>query len=271
MDPLDRRFAIAAFGVGVDVAVEHRCETGRCGQAGLADDVRALLPPGATDRSLGEAPAVTLHLVCAGDALTLSGHDGDDGPSVHDTAGLALHALDGAIRTAVALAAPGLVFIHAGVVELDGRAIVLPGRSMAGKTTLVATLVARGAGYLSDEYALLDEHGAVHPYPRRLSIRGAQGRREVPVAELGGRAVAGPVPVGLVAALRHRPDAEWSVAPGTGGECALALVDNAIAAQTRPGEVLASAAAVARQARFIAGERGEADAAVDRLLALCVG
>src|SRR3954469_9856881 len=47
------------------------------------------------------------------------------------------------------------VFVHAGVVALEGRAVMLPGRSHAGKTTLVAELVKAGATYYSDEYAVL--------------------------------------------------------------------------------------------------------------------
>jgi hypothetical protein len=37
---------------------------------------------------------------------------------------------------------------------------VLPGRSFAGKTTLVAALVQVGAEYWSDEYPVLDAEGA---------------------------------------------------------------------------------------------------------------
>jgi hypothetical protein len=42
--------------------------------------------------------------------------------------------------------------------------MVLPGKSFAGKTTLVAALVRAGAEYWSDEYAVLDANGDVHPY-----------------------------------------------------------------------------------------------------------
>src|SRR4029453_11068539 len=44
-----------------------------------------------------------------------------------------------------------LIFVHAGVVEWRGRAIVLPGRSRSGKTTLVTALLRAGARYYSDE------------------------------------------------------------------------------------------------------------------------
>src|SRR5262249_47349881 len=71
----------------------------------------------------------------------------------------------------VAEMAPDRVFVHAGVVGYQGRAILLPGRSFSGKTTLVVELVRAGAEYYSDEYAVLDTSGGVHPYSGPLSIR----------------------------------------------------------------------------------------------------
>ena len=68
------------------------------------------------------------------------------------------------------------IFVHAGVVGWRGRAILVPGRSFSGKTALIAAFVRAGATYYSDEYAVLDAKGRVHPYPRRLSIRSEGGR-----------------------------------------------------------------------------------------------
>jgi hypothetical protein len=80
-------------------------------------------------------------------------------------------AFDSAFRLAVAALAPKRIFVHAGVVAWNGAAIVLPGRSMTGKTTLVAELLRAGASYLSDEYAVLDSAGRVHPFQKPLAIR----------------------------------------------------------------------------------------------------
>jgi hypothetical protein len=41
---------------------------------------------------------------------------------------------------------------------------------MSGKTILVRTLLAQGAGYMSDEYAVINPTGRVHPYARPLSV-----------------------------------------------------------------------------------------------------
>lgn len=255
-------FAVEAFGVALDVEVAQGCGGPDCPRPGLVADVAALLPPGSRPRPAGRGPTVVFRVECTADGLRLV----EDGLPVDTSEGEPLHLLDGAIRSVVAQAAPGLVFVHAGVVGVDDQAIVLPGRSMAGKTTLVAALVAAGATYLSDEYAVLDAEGLVHPYPRRLSIRGPQ-RREVPVADLGGTTATSPVPVALVAAVRYRPGS-WTARSGEASACALALIDNAIAARSRSGEVLSVAATVARRARFVEAERGDAEDAVPELLAL---
>src|SRR6266571_635115 len=63
------------------------------------------------------------------------------------------------------------IFVHAGVVEWRGRAIVIPGKTFTGKSSLTAAFVRAGARYLSDEYALIDAEGRVRPYPKPLSLR----------------------------------------------------------------------------------------------------
>jgi hypothetical protein len=64
----------------------------------------------------------------------------------------------------VAEHAPDHLFVHAGVVGWEGRAIVMPGTSFAGKTTLVRAWLEAGATYYSDEFAVLDRAGRVHPF-----------------------------------------------------------------------------------------------------------
>lgn len=78
----------------------------------------------------------------------------------------------GQIRLIVAEFAVGRVFLHAGVVGWNGRAVIVPASSFSGKTTLVAELIKKGALYYSDEYAVLDENGLVYPFPKKLSVRG---------------------------------------------------------------------------------------------------
>ena len=96
---------------------------------------------------------------------------------------------DSLVRILVAEFAPKNVFIHAGSVGWRGRAIILPGNSHFGKTTLVAELARSGAEYYSDEYAIIDEAGLVHPFARKLTMR-ENGRHvienPVDVEEFGG-------------------------------------------------------------------------------------
>jgi hypothetical protein len=63
------------------------------------------------------------------------------------------------------------VMSHAGGVERDGVACVLPADPESGKTTLTAGLVRAGFSYLSDEAVSFDwETGEIEPYPKPLSI-----------------------------------------------------------------------------------------------------
>ena len=122
-----------------------------------------------------------------------------------------LRAFEADVQLHVAEMAPDRVFVHAGVVGYRGRGILLPGRSFAGKSTLVAELVRAGAEYYSDEYAVLDSAGGVHPYPRPLSIRqaGGPGVTKQPVAPWAGARDDAPLPVGLVVVSKFRSGGEW--------------------------------------------------------------
>ena len=71
----------------------------------------------------------------------------------------------------VAEASPLRTFVHAGIVAWGKAAVLIPGRSFSGKTTLVAELVRAGATYYSDEFAVIDRLGMVYPYARPLQVR----------------------------------------------------------------------------------------------------
>src|SRR5262249_26128145 len=100
----------------------------------------------------------------------------------------AIQSFDQSLNLGIAERAPARIFVHAGVVGWRGRAIVIPGRSYSGKSTLVAALVRAGATYYSDEYAVLDSRGRVHPYPKPISLRQARDvpPRLVTAEDLGG-------------------------------------------------------------------------------------
>src|SRR5918997_1140655 len=160
---------LSAFGVTVQVVVE---------EAQLLPSVLAVLPPGWQHGDPADVVA-RFELAANGDLVR-------DGTPAGIAAGLG--GLDSGLRAVVALHARDRVFIHAGVVARGGRALILPGSSLSGKTTLVAALVRSGAAYYSDEFAVLDAEGRVHPYPKRLAMRKQDGTPlgRVTAASLGG-------------------------------------------------------------------------------------
>ena len=167
----------------------------------------------------------------------------------------------------IAAEAPQDIFVHAGVVAWNQRVIVIPGGSMSGKTTLVAALLQAGATYYSDEYAVLDEDGNVQPFPRPLSIRQADGRRQrVDPAEFGALAARQALPVGLIVDTAYRPGASWRLRRLTPGRAMLTLLENTVCARTKTRASLSALREVALQARAVKSLRGEADQVVQLLL-----
>ncbi len=182
--------------------------------------------------------------------------------------------LDSQIRLEIAQRAPRLTFIHAGVVAVNDRAILLPGPSFAGKTTLVAALIANGASYLSDEFAPLDDHGLVHPYPRLLSLRPPGTVRAAPVVPSTDRPASAfgaittdrALPVGLMAILTYRSEGELLPRELSAGEGALRLMSHSATAREHPEVVMTRARRTVTGARIIEAERGEADTAAHWLI-----
>jgi hypothetical protein len=168
----------------------------------------------------------------------------------------------------VAEHAVDVIFVHAGVVAIDGEAILIPGRSYSGKSTLVAALLRAGATYGSDEYAVIDPDGLVHSYPRPLSLRNDIGRPQVTAAELGAATLDDPVPVRCVAMLRYEAGNAWQVTPLSPATTVLRLLDNTVAAQTRGADAVAILAKIVERAIAIEGHHGNAKNAAQVLIRL---
>lgn len=167
--------------------------------------------------------------------------------------------LNSLLRLEVAEYAEGAVFIHAGVVGWNGQAIVLPGTSFAGKSTLTAELVRNGAEYYSDEYAVLEPNGRVAPFPRHLSLRyfGATREREVPPEELGGRTGTKPIPVGMVLLTSFSKGAQWDpeyLSPGSG---IMEIIPNTLTMHRDPAFTLKVLDLAARRAIIVKSPRGD--------------
>ena len=164
----------------------------------------------------------------------------------------------------------GYLFVHAGVAVWNGKAIVIPGRSYAGKSTLTRALLEAGATYYSDDYAIIDDRGLVHPFPRHLRLRDQsavpQGR--VDPRKQGWPVGYGSVPIGVVAALRYDAGQGWNATEVSKGAGVLALLANTVAARERPVDALGVMAKAVESAVIVEGTRGEAEEAADRLLSM---
>jgi hypothetical protein len=160
------------------------------------------------------------------------------------------------------------VAVHAALAVVDGVAIVVPGRSFTGKTTLGLALARAGAVLASDEYALVDPvTGLVTGWPRAARVRldGGGSRRE-PVA-----ATIEPTSVALVALLRYDATRGEDVDPVepeplTRADGVVRVLDETVCARSRP-EASLDAALMLTEREVIAGPRGDADATAAWLIA----
>jgi len=179
-----------------------------------------------------------------------------------------LDAFESHVQLTVAEYAPRRVFVHAGVVGWNNRAIVIPGLSHSGKTTLVRQLIQAGAIYYSDEYAVLDERGRVHAYPRPLGVRtpGSPIGRKVRAEEIGATVGEKPLRVGLVVATNYNKGSRWRPREITRGKGVLELMANTVSARAQPQLALAVLPKALESARILKGTRGEASEIVESIL-----
>ena len=162
-----------------------------------------------------------------------------------------LRALESDLAHYVAEHARGRLFLHAGVVGWQGRAVVIPGASMSGKSSLVAALLEAGATYYSDEYAVLDGRGRVHAYPRPLALRD------------GAAAVTAARPrrslrLGLVLVTRYSAGTRWRPRRLSPGRAGIEMLAHTVAARRRPASALRTLARALVSARALKGPRGDA-------------
>jgi hypothetical protein len=250
---------IRAYGVTIAI---------RLSDAALAGPLRSILPPRHAAADPAGAQVAFGFAGRADGAFTVTRGPAflADGVPLH----AALGCLDAHIRQSIAGESPEFVFVHAGVVAHRGRGLILPGVSFAGKTELVAALLRAGASYYSDEFAVLDADGRVHPYPRRLSVRdrGTGQARDTPAEELGAPTGISPVAVRLIAVTRYVARAEWRPVERSPAGGALHLLAHTGQARREPERTLQAVYRAAEGAIVLEGSRGEAEAAGAALLDL---
>jgi hypothetical protein len=221
------------------------------------------LPPGTRLCRPGGDPAFTYsvrqdHPHSEGDSVHVVSLDGVDLQRSYDVAP-ALELFESTLRFEVVRRARRWTFVHAGVVGWHGVAIVMPGVSWSGKSTLVRALVEAGATYYSDEYAAIDSRGRVYPFAQPLMHRTESGDRlRLRPADFGGTVGASPLPIGLVVATHFLADAEWNPVTLSSGSTVLAMLGNTVRAQADPARSLRVLSKVAEHADAVETPRGDA-------------
>jgi hypothetical protein len=174
------------------------------------------------------------------------------------------------LRIKVAEFAKDCVFLHAGVVGWNNKAIVLPADSGSGKTSLVIELVKLGAAYYSDEYAVLDKNGMVHPFARKLSVRSPGNvwseKNGIPIEEFGGKAATKPIDIGLVLFAKYEPNASWSPEVLTTGEGMMEAIGHTIPLRVNTEFSLNVLKNALSRAIILRGSRGEASKTAKHIL-----
>lgn len=175
----------------------------------------------------------------------------------------------GRLRLTIAEFAIGKVFIHSGVVGLNGEAILLPGNSFSGKTTLVSALIKKGAHYYSDEYAVIDENGLNFPFPKTLSVRGITDKYkqfEVDPESIGAKIGYKPIPIRAVFLTEFEEGAKWQPDVLTPGNGILEILPNVISMRINPEFTLQVLNIIANRAIIAKSKRGDSLQAANFLL-----
>ena len=246
-------FSVTAYGVQVRI---------RSNEGSLIDGILERLPPNSINSAYSDT-GPQYDFVVSNDPEGKPQHSLYINQMLHARCALSelLRIFETEVQIHVAEMAPDRVFVHAGVVGWRGSAIVIPGRSYTGKSTLVAELVRAGADYYSDEYAVLDATGQVHPYARPLAIRSTDGAstNRVTIDALGGRLGTKPIPVGTILVTKFVRRCEWKPERLSAGRGMLALFANTVPARRIPDVVLPTLHQIVGTSAIYGGDRGEAD------------
>jgi hypothetical protein len=179
-----------------------------------------------------------------------------------------LDSFESDVNLHIATATSTRFFVHAGVVAWKGQAIVIPGRSYTGKTTLVKEFLQEGATYYSDEFAVFDSRGYVFPFTKALSVRNdrTRGKKRIPAEQFGCPIGVKPLRAGLVLFTHYDETARWCPRNISRGRGVLSLLQNSFSIREKPEVALGFAEAALRNATILAGVRGEAEEVVRSVL-----
>lgn len=161
--------------------------------------------------------------------------------------------------------------VHAGAILLGDRALLFPGASHSGKSSLVAELLRHEAVCFSDEYALIDGDGLVHAYPRPLLLRNG-GREQTAVLpfELNARVASSPAKVGWILSLQYEAEGSWMIKEASQSLGLLSLLRNTPHALADSPHIVRSFRRAVAGARCFEGQRGESSDAVCQIMRLAL-
>ena len=255
---MTRELVLSAYGVRISVV--------DAAGAGTCARLRDVLPP--TVRADDPGTTALRYVVHRADAIdpTQPAYDvvcDDDVRLLGRTADEVVEWLRIEIDRAVAVGSREALFVHAGVVGWRGRAILVPGRSMSGKSTLVAALVRRGATYYSDEYAVLTEDGRVYPYARVPVLRDTPGTG---ADARGGPIGHTPLPVSLIVSAVYSAGTTWAPEIVRGTRAVLSVIDNTVLARVESERMLRIAGQLSRTAVTLQGARPDAESVAPAIL-----
>jgi hypothetical protein len=155
------------------------------------------------------------------------------------------------------------VVVHAGVVALKNKAVLIPGASQSGKSTLVAEFVRAGARFYSDEYAMIDHRGRIHPFPRPIRIRKKSGNGRtrsswITAESLGGRNGTRPIEIGMILLCPYRSNATWRPQRLEAGLASLRIMNHCLAIRVTPAPILKLLKQITQSVSVFHGVRGKA-------------
>lgn len=161
---------------------------------------------------------------------------------------------------------PKMFYFHAGAVAINGKGIVIPGRTFSGKTTLTKEFIRNGADYYSDDCALIDSEGFLHPYPIKLGIRNENERDYLDVADFGARAGIEPVKIDFFLFTQYKKGSIWMPQIKPLGQFSFQLLEHLFyppSMNRKPAETMRLAARLAAETEVVESLRGESAEVVE--------
>jgi hypothetical protein len=244
-----RTVTVAAESFGVSIAVQCDPKYASAVLSNFPAGARPIEPSTAKNKFVFERRERKPEVFCSGPAL------GTKRTAVLPLAP-ALTALQKEIHVCVAEHARDYAFVHAAVVVWKNLAMIFPGKSFAGKSTLAWRLVQAGAVYYSDEYAVFDSAGNVYPFALPINLRREGGLRTPVVPDRVGCDAVKP---GVLIFVRYRRGATWRPTVLEPAEALVQLIRQAITVRSHPSFVVSVLKKVSLQVKSFSGYRDDSD------------